>query len=83
MNFPAIIHPDAPPSQQWYVVARRAGVYMIPMFPKRMPMCGSPNEALERIRLTLAQDKFFSKKWDGWHFEPIPAGVGFQHKHGG
>lgn len=77
-----IILPGEPSPESWYVVARRAGKY-VPMFPVRMPMCGSAAEALDRIRLTLRQDAVFSKHWDGWWFEPIPAEAGFQHSHRG
>jgi hypothetical protein len=53
--------------EQWVVVAMRAGK-IVPMYPRRIPICGSQQEALERTEILRSQDAGFAAKWDGWMF---------------
>lgn len=43
----------------------------VPMWPKRMPLCGCVEEAIGRIRITLGKDKDFARKWSGYRFLPV------------
>lgn len=52
------------------MVAFRSGEW-VPMFPKRLPLCGSAQEALERTGILLGSDDEFRRRWDGWVFAPV------------
>lgn len=43
----------------------------VPMFPRRMPTCGTATEAMERMRITRAKDKRFARKFAGYRFVPV------------
>lgn len=43
----------------------------VPMWPKRMPTCGTATEAMERMRITRARDKRFARKFAGYRFVPV------------
>lgn len=43
----------------------------VPMWPKRMPMCGAAEEALGRMRITLGADKDFARRWSQHRFIPV------------
>lgn len=65
----SVVRPGAPLTEQWVVYAQRAG-RVVPMMPRRLPICGSLHEAVERIELLRASNEAFAAKWEGWVFVP-------------
>jgi len=47
-------------------VMHRMGT-IIPLFPKRQPLSGSHEEALDRARIWLKQNPTFAAKWAGYY----------------
>lgn len=64
---PLILVPDAPPREEWIVLAHKQGKWTL-MHPKHFPVCGSRNEALDRVRIRLGQDREFRLRWHGHQF---------------
>lgn len=52
-------------------IPNKSGSRYVPMWPKRMPTCGNATEALDRIRITLARDMVFKRKFNHWRFVPV------------
>lgn len=51
--------------------AKSAMPPFVPMWPRRMPLCGSATEAIERVRILLGKDPEFARKWARHRFVPI------------
>lgn len=62
-----IVSASSPLAVHWLVYAQRYAE-VVPMTPKRIPFCGSRHEAEDRLRLLLATDESFARKWRGWTF---------------
>lgn len=42
-----------------------------PLFPTRMPLCGSYDEACGRVRVLLGADPGFAERWGSFRFVPV------------
>lgn len=70
-----------PPPERWIIVAFKAGRWKglvrldgIQLFPKHrdtFPICGSRQEAHERIAIKKGTDPAFARRWNGWFLAPV------------
>ena len=72
-----IVYLNQPIKECWYGALHQNGNY-VPLFPKRMPICGSRHEVFDRVRLLAAMDPEFQAKWRGWHVVAVLQTGGFE-----